>query len=314
MRKKIKEGEFTGNLPQWVIFKMSKSTTRDVLKQHKLAPHKRFGQNFLVNPNTAAAIAGCANITKEDTIIEVGVGLGALTTPLAHLAKRVIGIEIDRGLIRYHEEEKILAENVTLLHADILKVDFAELSIDYGGQLKIVANLPYSISNPFIFKLIDSRECIERAVVMLQKEVAERLMASPSTKEYGIPTVLLNGCASIQKLMTLKPHEFHPQPKIDSVVIGIHFSAHKNMHQDLPNYDFALFQKVVRSAFAKRRKTLINNLSYSTLLKTQKNTPLDRSSLLSAIEAAGLSPSIRAERLHFKDFIRLTVQIAKLMP
>ncbi len=293
---------------------MSKSTTRDILKHHKLAPHKRFGQNFLVNPNTAAAIADCANINEADTIIEVGVGLGALTTPLAHLAKRVIGIEIDSGLIRYHQEENLLAENVILLHADILKVDFAELSNEYGGDLKIVANLPYSISNPFIFKLIDNREFMKSAVVMLQKEVAERLMASPSSKEYGIPTVLLNGCASIQKLMTLKPHEFHPQPKIDSVVIGIDFLAHKNMDQDLPTYDFALFQKVVRSAFAKRRKTLINNLSNNTFLKAQNNTQLNRSSLSSAIEAAGFPPSIRAEALNLNDFIRLTVQIAKLMP
>lgn len=290
---------------------MSKSTTRETLKQHKLAPHKRFGQNFLVNPRTAAAIANCANISSEDTIVEVGVGLGALTAPLAELAKKVIGIEIDRGLIRYHNEENILADNVILMHADILKVDFEELSRKSEGPLNIVANLPYSISNPFIFKLIENSNFVNRVVVMLQKEVAERLMATPSTKSYGIPTVLLNGCATTKKLMILKPHEFHPQPKIDSVVIGIEFDTQNTRHQHLPPYDFSLFQKIVRAAFAKRRKTLINNIASSTFLALYENSKLDRKILTTAIEDSGLSPSARAETLSYEEFVILTSKISK---
>ncbi len=291
---------------------MSKISTRETLKQHKLAPHKRFGQNFLVNPHTAQAIATCANVNKEDTIVEVGVGLGALTAPLAGIAKKVLGIEIDSGLIRYHQEENHLADNVTLLHADILKVDFQNISKQCGNSLIIVANLPYSISNPFIFKLIENKKFINRVVVMLQKEVADRLMAQPGTKEYGIPTVLLNSCASIKKLMTLKPHEFHPQPKIDSVVINISFTEPQNPVKNLPSYDFSLFQKIVRAAFAKRRKTLINNLSSSPIVPPDVDTKLYRTELSTAIESAGLSPAVRAEKLDYKDFVNLSLHIAKL--
>ncbi|MDX1776970.1 MAG: rRNA adenine dimethyltransferase family protein, partial [Desulfobulbales bacterium] len=128
---------------------------KEILQQHQLAPKKRFGQNFLVNRNIAQKIVHMAGIYPQDTIIELGVGFGALTGHLAAVCAKVIGLEIDSGIIRYHKEEASLPENVTLQHQDILKADFVKLAEEAGGRLKIIANLPYSISNPLLFKLTE---------------------------------------------------------------------------------------------------------------------------------------------------------------
>jgi 16S rRNA (adenine1518-N6/adenine1519-N6)-dimethyltransferase len=289
---------------------MSKKDTQDTLVLNQLAPKKRFGQNFLIHQSTAEAIAHCGGIQKSDTIIEVGVGLGALTVPLARRAKEVIGIEIDSGLVRYHQENKSLPENVTLLHEDVLKTNFAALSKRCGGRLKFMANLPYSISNPFIFKLVENSACIDWVVVMLQKEMAERLMASPSTKAYGIPTVLLGAHATVRKLMRLKPQEFHPRPKIDSLVIRIDFSSPAAELGEVPNYNAKVFQQVVRASFAQRRKTLENNIANGNFFKFSEKRK-NKDAAIAVITEAGLKPDTRAENLSIQDFIGLAVAMEK---
>ena len=282
--------------------------TRAMLKDHNLAPKKRFGQNFLVHKHTAEAIVNAGKITSEDVVVEVGVGLGALTHPLAKSARHVFGYEIDRGIIQLHSEEGDLPENVTLIHRDILTEDFDELHDKCGRPLIIMANLPYSISNPFIFKLIENAHLISKATIMLQKEVAYRLMASPRSKEYGIPTVLLGVYASVEKIMTLKPHEFHPQPKIDSVVITIDFTKNSRFIDDIPEFNRLFFNRLVRTAFSQRRKTLLNTLTSGGFF----NTPAGNDKILNkkytqlAIEAADIIPSIRPECLTIKDYITLS--------
>lgn len=290
---------------------MSKKETQNTLLHNKLAPKKRFGQNFLVHQSTAEAIAHSGGIEKTDTIIEVGVGLGALTIPLAMRAKKVIGLEIDSGLVRYHQENNSLPENVMLLHSDVLKTDFAELSKRCGCQLKFMANLPYSISNPFIFKLVENSSYIDWVVVMLQKEMAERLMASPSTKAYGIPTVLLGAHATVKKLMRLKPHEFHPRPKIDSLVVRIDFSTPPAKLRELPAYNAKIFQIVVRAAFAQRRKTLENNLANGNFFGISDKRK-NKDAAIAVIHEAGLKPETRAENLTIPDFVNLTHALEKL--
>jgi 16S rRNA (adenine1518-N6/adenine1519-N6)-dimethyltransferase len=290
--------------------------TESTLKNHQLAPKKRLGQNFLVNKHTAEAIVRAGNVLATDSILEVGVGLGALTTPLAAAAHHVYGYEIDRGIIRFHEDEEDLPDNVTLIHQDILTADFQKIAELCGGSLKILANLPYSISNPFIFKLIDNAPLINSATIMLQKEVADRLMAQPSTKEYGVPTVLLATCATIKKVMTLKPAEFHPRPKIDSVVITIDFSAKhcKQADCDAFLYDFSLLKKIVRTTFNQRRKTILNTLSGGGYFDTSGD--IDRSMIKEYTETAilttNLSPSARPETLTVKDFVSLTKAMQQL--
>ncbi|MBU1568792.1 MAG: ribosomal RNA small subunit methyltransferase A [Proteobacteria bacterium] len=292
------------------------SQTKNTLKDHQLAPKKRLGQNFLVNKHTAEAIVRAGNVLETDVVLEVGVGLGALTNPLAAAVHHVYGYEIDRGIIRFHEDKNDLPDNVTLIHQDILSADFKKIAELCGGSLKILANLPYSISNPFIFKLIDNAPFIEKATIMLQKEVADRLMAQPSTKEYGVPTVLLASCATVKKVMTLKPSEFHPRPKIDSVVVTIDFVTKPNMHgrNEDPPYDSSLFKQIVKTTFNHRRKTILNTLSNgSWIVASGKITQSVIKNLTeAAIITTDLSPTARPEILTVMDFISLTRAMQKL--
>ncbi len=279
--------------------------TKTTLRDHQLAPKKRFGQNFLVRQQTAERIVQAAQVTREDTVVEVGVGLGALTQPLAAAVKKVIGFEIDKGLVTFHQEKQDLPDNVELQHQDILTADFAALAKSCGGPFKILANLPYSISNPFIFKLIEERQWLSSAVVMLQKEVSDRLIAAPRTKQYGIPTVLLQSCASIQPLFTLKPQEFHPPPKIDSTVV--HISFFEQNETKLPPCDFTLLQQIVRTTFNQRRKTLNNTLATASLFSDDKRS--NKEMTAKAITAAGFATTLRPEELTVADFIELASTI-----
>ncbi len=286
--------------------------TKSSLEKHHLTPKKRFGQNFLVHTGTAEAIVHAGRITGDDIILEVGVGLGALTRPLARAARQVIGLEIDSGIIRFHQEEADLPENVTLIHQDVLQADFQALFEQCQGPIKIMANLPYSISNPFLFKLIENQEKMAWATIMLQKEVADRLTAQPGTKQYGVPTVLLSACATVTRLLTLKPAEFHPRPKIDSVVVRIDFDRQTERIKALPPYDHALLHRVVRGAFSQRRKTLLNTLSSSKLLPliAEEDKATIKHQTEALIRKAGIAPTARAEDLTLEDFVRLTLAFA----
>jgi 16S rRNA (adenine1518-N6/adenine1519-N6)-dimethyltransferase len=283
---------------------MTHEPTKKLLRRQGLAPHKKLGQNFLVHERTPRRIVDLAGLKPEDQVVEVGVGLGALTRPLAAAVAKVIGLEADSGIIRLHQEQQDLPANVELIHADVLKVDFA-LLVEPGKRLKIVANLPYSISSPFLFRLIDQAELMDFAVVMLQKELAQRLMAQPGSKEYGAPTVLLASCAEVRPLLAVNPAEFHPRPKVDSLVIRIGFHPPPARVQDLGPFDRRLFSQIVHAAFGQRRKTLLNGLASGRLLA-------DKAHLVEAIAACGISPSIRAETLTLEQFVTLTRQIGTL--
>ncbi len=271
-----------------------------ILKEQQLAPKKRFGQNFLIDKNISTKIVRLAEIQPEDTIIELGVGFGALTRHLAETCRKVIGLEIDAGIIRYHEKEASLPRNVTLQHQDILEADFTKLAEESGGRLKIIANLPYSISNPLLFKLTDYRDKVEWAILMLQKEVAQRLTAKTGTKNYGILTVRMAACASVHKLLDLGPQHFHPRPKVDSQVVKISFFPEPHRVAALPDYDQVFFKRIVDAAFQQRRKTLINALSASSLIE------MDKKAIEAALEKLGLDNRIRGERLKVENFVALT--------
>lgn len=277
---------------------MPHEKTRKLLKRQDLAPNKKLGQNFLVHERTPKRIVDLAELHPEDRVIEVGVGLGALTRPLAAAVAKVIGLEADSGIVRLHRQQQDLPSNVELIHADVLKVDLASL-IEPGERLKIVANLPYSISTPFLFRLIDHADLMDFAVIMLQKEVARRLMAPPGCKEYGAPTVLLAACAAIRPLLAVNPAEFHPRPKVDSLVVRISFHPQPERVQALGDFDRRLLGRVVHAAFGQRRKTLLNGLDNTGLAP-------DKKILTRCIEAAGITPSVRAETLTLEDFVRLS--------
>ena len=277
---------------------MTHEKTRKILKRKGLAPNKKLGQNFLVHEHTPRRIVDLAGLSPEDQVVEVGVGLGALTRPLAAAVTRVIGLEADSGIINLHREQGDLPANVELLHADVLKVDFADL-VEPDQRLKIVANLPYSISTPFLFRLIDHADLMDFAVVMLQKEVALRLLAQPNTKDYGAPTVLLAACADVRMLLKVNPADFHPRPKVDSVVVRIGFHPQPERVRALGSFDRNFFSRVVHAAFGQRRKTLLNALDSASLVS-------DKKELSRRIENAGIAPSVRAETLTLENFVQLS--------
>lgn len=279
---------------------MNLHQTKELLARHHLAPHKRLGQNFLVHSHTAQRIVDLAGLNPEDTVVEVGVGLGALTRPLSGVAARVIGVEADSGIIRLHEELQDLPENVRLVHADILKLNLAELCQD-GARLKIVANLPYSISSPFLFHLIEHREHLHSAVIMLQKELGLRLSAQPGSKVYGAPTVLLAACADVEALLEVGPTEFHPQPQVDSLVLRLSFYPEPARLKPLGDFNRSLFNRIVRAAFAQRHKALLNAL---------RPLEADKKRLATQLKNAGIAPAARAETLTLADFIRLSQVMA----
>lgn len=279
---------------------------KTVLKDKKLAPHRQLGQNFLVHKATAEKIVRLAGVTQQDTILELGVGFGALTQPLAATAGQVIGLELDSGIIAWHEERKDLPDNVTIIHQDLLKADFFELVKQTGNKLKIVANLPYSVSNPLLFKLIESRDVMEWAVLMLQKEVVDRLIAKPVTKEYGILSIMLATCASVELLMKVGPAQFHPRPKVDSAVVRIRFAPRPERAILLPPHDHELLRKIVRGAFQQRRKTLLNSLTSTDSLN------LNKEKTASLLAAAQIPAATRPERLTVEDFVRLANCLANL--
>ena len=287
----------------------SRKAPRALLNKHGLAPSKKRGQNFLVNPDTARRIVAVGNYSRSERVVEVGVGLGALTTELAKQVEQVIGVEIDRGLIRYHEEEQDLPANVLLLHADILKISFEELSQHAGHPFKIIANLPYSISNPFLFKLIENRNLLSQVIVMLQKEVSDRLTAPVGSKTYGIPSVLLNSFASIQKHLLVKPAEFHPRPKIDSEVIEIVFTKR------VISFSSDNLRFIVRTAFNNRRKTILNNLNNPSLF--HRFPELEKTQIKafarSILSESDIDPSLRAESLTSRQFEALTIAYENLL-
>lgn len=269
--------------------------TRHDLQHSGLAPSKHRGQNFLVHQATAARIAELAVPHGEATVVEVGVGLGALTLELARRARRVIGLEVDAGLIRWHGVHRILPDNVSLRHQDILQADFAELAHDCGGRLVLAANLPYNISSPFLFRLIDEHVHLAQVTVLLQRELALRLLARPGSKDYGVPTILLATRATATPLLTLGPEEFHPRPKIDSQLLRLTFNPPPAHLAALPPHDPATLRRLVHAAFQQRRKTLRNILR--SLLPQERITTV--------LAAVGLPPVIRAEQLDLRQFAAL---------
>ena len=249
---------------------------------------KALGQNFLTDMNTVAMIAEAADIRPEDNVLEIGPGLGVLTHVLAERAGHVTAIELDERL--FHKLNRDLHyKNLEIILGDALKFPYEKLE----GKVKVVANLPYYISTPLITRLLAARDNVSMMVLMLQKEVAERLTAPPGGKEYGYMTVMVRLYAEARMLFTVSKEAFDPVPKVDSAVIRLDV-------RDLPAApcrDYALFEKVVSAAFSQRRKTLRNTLKGSGLFTPEG---------IAAFEESGIDPGRRAETLSVTEFAQLT--------
>lgn len=259
-------------------------------------PKKALGQHFLKDPSVAEMITARSCLSPDDVVVEIGPGLGALTFPVANCCKKIIAIEKDKRLFDYLTDrvEESGVKNIVLIHGDVMKVDFKALAKKEDRQLLLIGNLPYNISSQILVSLIRHREHISRAVFMFQRELAERLTATPNNKDYGRLAVMLGYCAEIRRIAKIEAHLFYPKPKIDSDVIEVTI---KNRIEKQP-LDEDYFFKVIKAAFGKRRKTLKNALVGSEL-------GIDAEIAQKSLIQSGIDPKRRAETLNIDEFIDL---------
>jgi len=267
---------------------------RTLLSAWDLKPKKQLGQNFLTQPATAQMIVAKSAIGPADLVLEIGAGLGALTLALAKTAKAVLAVETDPNLVQLLHNEILAAglANVTVIHADALALDWNALGSD--GPLVVAGNLPYNIASPIVVRLIAQRRRIRQAVIMVQKEMAQRLAARPGGRDYGRLSVMLQYVATVEKIADLGAGQFYPMPKIDSQVIRIVFRPPEGPIAD----EEAVLSRVVQAAFAQRRKTLKNALAGSFL-------DLDPPGAERLLAAVGIGSGRRAETLSVAEFVTL---------
>jgi 16S rRNA (adenine1518-N6/adenine1519-N6)-dimethyltransferase len=258
--------------------------------QHR--PRKRFGQHFLRDFSVVQRIVAAIEPDKNDHVVEIGPGLGVLTEKLLPLVDKLDAVELDRDLIPKLQATYLPLGNFAIYSADALQFDFCTLVVR-DEKLRIVGNLPYNISTPLIFHLIDRIHCVKDMHFMLQKEVVDRLAALPNCSDYGKLSVMIQYHCEVHSLFNVPPDAFTPPPKVDSSIVRL--IPHQTPPVDVK--DFTLFEKLVSAAFAQRRKTLRNTLK--DWLSEQQ------------WQAAGIDPQRRAETLSLEEFARLAQAVEK---
>lgn len=267
---------------------------REILSERKLAPRKSLGQNFLIDSNILAKIAEAGLVNPGDLVLEVGPGLGALTEILLEQARMVIAVEYDRGLFSILKERFIDSGNLKLFNQDIMETDLHELVKEHESGFKVIANLPYYITTPLIFKLVESGINWEQMVFLVQKEVAQRISASPGTKEYGALTVMLNFYGKVEKIGNVSRTVFYPEPDVDSAIVRI--TPYQNPEVQLL---YPRLAKVVQAAFQQRRKTILNALGAAGFFQTKEELGV-------FLTVHGIEPNRRGETLSVAEFQSIT--------
>ena len=267
---------------------------KETLEQFGLSPLKKLGQNFLKDANVTRRIAEAAVLPGED-VLEIGPGLGALTDVLAERAGRVVAVEIDSGMTRALSHTLAHRNNVTVLHADILKTDIKKVAEEYfSGSFAVAGNLPYYITSKCLFAVLESGAPVTRFTAMVQKEVAERLAAKAGDKDYGALTASIAYYGAVQKILNVPAGCFLPEPDVDSAVIQL--TPSKTM-----DVERKIYARTVKALFAMRRKTVQNNLK--AMLGAEEAS--------AALELAGIDPKARAETLSPETIARLAEIIAQ---
>lgn len=277
---------------------MTVQEVKRILKLCSIHPRRSAGQNFLVDENVARKIVDASQVESR-TVVEIGPGLGILTSYLLERAGLVVGIEVDKRLCKFLSKRFEDAPNFVLINADFRGLDIEELSC-YGGKFRVVSDLPYSISKPAISKILSLRHSVETVVITVQEEVASRILASPGSSEYGILTVMVAYWAAREPLFNIKGESFFPRPKVNSTTIRL------TMFEELPfeASDEELFQKVVRGAFSQRRKMVKNSLAPYLKLDTEKMSALEKTSRIDLTR--------RAQTLSVEEFVHLTNTLSNL--
>ncbi len=270
-------------------------TPQEYFATRRLSPRKRFGQHFLAQASTAERIVDAARLSADDVLVEVGPGLGALTRFLIQRVRRLHLVEIDRDLCDYLAEVLGSARPQVTIHSqDVLRFDFRALAERERQRLVVIGNLPYNISSPLMFHLLESRPAVHKVVAMVQKEVGIRWTAAPGSRDYGVLSVLLSVFTQPRLLFEVKAGQFHPRPRVDSVVVSIRFESTRP--EPLPPLD--RMRSLLNAAFQKRRKTLNNGL--------KGFDGADGDLLRSCFLEAGIDGSRRPETLSPEEFIRLS--------
>lgn len=272
---------------------MGAAETKQLLREFGLTPNKALGQNFLCDESAVSRILGAADADGR-CALEIGPGLGALTIPLAARAKKLAAVEIDAAMIRVLEARLSGAKNARLIHGDFLKLDLDALCADFFGSeaFCVVANLPYYVTTPICTALLRKDRPIRSMTLMLQKEAAERFFALPSSRVFGPLTVLARYGYTVERLFSLSPSAYYPEPEVDSAVI------HLSKKENAPFLNALL--PLLQAAFSMRRKTLSNNL---------KPLFTSREALLDALCTCAIDPAARAEALPAEAFARLAAYV-----
>lgn len=270
---------------------------KQILKEQNFRFNKQFGQNFLTDKELLNGIVSDAMV-QDGTVLEIGAGAGTLTRELSSRADKVIAFEIDRNLESVLKLTLADCPNVQVVIGDIMRYKMSEIEALCGGAFKLVANIPYYLTSPLIMMFVEKSANVQSMTLTIQKEVAERLAARPATKDYGAITVAVNAVADVTLTRILNRELFYPVPNVDSAVVRIDINRNK---YDIPNK--ALFRKTVKTAFAMRRKTLVNNIMVG--FKT------DRAAAESVLCSMNLPLTCRGEELSVEQFVALSNECEK---
>ena len=275
------------------------SRTKEILQKHGFSLKKSLGQNFIVEPNILASIVKAAGLDENTNVIEVGPGIGALTEYVARSSKQVVAFEIDDRLIPVLEDTLSPYDNIRVVHQDVLKANLKEVlaeTIDLEEPLMVVANLPYYITTPIIMHFLESELRIDGLVIMMQKEVANRITAAPGSKAYGSLSIAIQYYMEAEIAFIVPKTVFVPQPNVDSAIL-------KLTRRDKPVVevkDEKFFFELIRASFVQRRKTIWNNL----LIRYGKTDEI-KAELTAGLEKAGIDPKRRGESLSIAEFAKL---------
>jgi 16S rRNA (adenine1518-N6/adenine1519-N6)-dimethyltransferase len=263
------------------------ASVRKVLKDYGIRPLKRLGQSFLQDVNVINKIVGLADIRSDETVIEIGAGIGVMTELIALKAGRVIALEVDPRMVAVLRERLAHIDYVTVIHTDVLQYDFSSCDSPSSRKMKIIGNIPYHISSQILFHLLSYRQHISTMILMFQKELADRLVASPGTKEYGIPSVMVSMYTHCSRELIVPGSCFYPEPGVKSSVLKMDIRERPRVELK----DHLFFSRVVRTAFSQRRKTLMNNLRSSFLPRFPEHK------IAVALREAGIDGGRRGESL-----------------
>lgn len=275
----------------------SPSTIKDIMNRYGFKFSKKLGQNFLIDGNIISNICDNSEVSENDEIIEIGPGIGVLSYELCKRAKKVVAIELDKTLIPVLNENLEEFDNFKLIQGDVLKIDLESLIAEEfeGKSIKIVANLPYYITTPIIMKLLEEKLAIDKIVVMVQKEVADRFASKPGSKSYGAITIAVNYYADVRTVVNVPSTVFMPRPNVDSAVIMLDILKKPRVEVA----DEQLMFKLIKSSFGQRRKTILNALS-------SMDMGLEKEEIKEVLESSGFDPRIRGEKLSIEDYAKLS--------